>query len=132
MSSLCLLLSRFHRITLVEGYSRYLQRYYLLFPNPLLPPLSMNSWCCIVENYTGPDLEVPPKAESPSSQGVYECFYPSCDKKYQSKQYRDNHFDKVHLGVRYFCNCCNGSFMNKGSIKKHKDLGRCPGIDFGQ
>ncbi|KIK60451.1 hypothetical protein GYMLUDRAFT_73897 [Collybiopsis luxurians FD-317 M1] len=113
----------------------------------------MYSWCCGVVYYPGTDLDgletwfwgtphlpplanfqlVPSEAEHSSTEGRYRCFYPNCSsEEYKSKQYRDNHFDKIHLGVRHSCDLCLSEFMNPGSVKKHQDLGRCHGTRFGQ
>ncbi|KIK60390.1 hypothetical protein GYMLUDRAFT_73842 [Collybiopsis luxurians FD-317 M1] len=138
---------RFPRIALVNEYLRYCQRYYLFYLNSSQRPSSFDLWYrYMAENYPGNELEgfeswfwgvpqlpplvrfqpVPPEAEYPSPQRVFQCFYPGCNERYRTKQYRDNHFDKIHLGFRYLCDLCHASFMNKGSVKKHKDWGRCP------
>ncbi|KIK55327.1 hypothetical protein GYMLUDRAFT_842051 [Collybiopsis luxurians FD-317 M1] len=100
----------------------------------------------VVANYLGTNLEdleawflgvpylpplvgfrrIHPEAEYCSPQGLYQCFYPGCEKKYRSPQNRDTHFDKVHLGFRYFCDLCGRTFVHKGSINQHRGLGRCP------
>ncbi|KIK60391.1 hypothetical protein GYMLUDRAFT_606464 [Collybiopsis luxurians FD-317 M1] len=125
---------RFPRIELVNEYLRYSQRC-----------LSMERWYhYLVENYPGADLRgfeswfwrmnfssspnflpVPPEAEHISFDGEFYCFYPGCPKHYRSKQSRDNHFDTIHLGFRYLCDLCHTPFMNRNSVKKHKDWGRC-------
>ncbi|KAF5388728.1 hypothetical protein D9757_004800 [Collybiopsis confluens] len=142
---------RYPRMPLTVEYLRYCKRFETLSNvyNLPKPKLSMEGWYKSVLQYPGTDLGgveywllpaefylpphadfqlVHPHADRPSAQGLYKCIYPDCNTPpYKSAQYRNNHFDKIHLGIRFPCQVCGRMFMNPGSVTKHQKENRCPG-----